>query len=416
MQHRYAADESPRGRGTTESSKAVASSEPAAMRQSRIIMPRRTFFGTLIARGAEAALAASLFDALCRCTDANALGLGVQLPPLEAEYYAKGPLDSVYCHLCPRQEHLEKGQAGLCRARTNEGGVLKTYGSGQPCVLNIDPIEKNPACHFLPGSKVLTLAHGGCNLSCKYCQNWEFSQKSPRETSNLRFDRDEALRLAGEKKAIGVTFTYTEGTTHIEFNRKLAEAARRMGLRTYLCSNGYVQEKPLQEFLEVLDGVTVTIKGFRDSFYKEYMGADSVKPVLESCKRIRASGKWLEVATLIVPGVNDDREQLGETARWICDNLGPQTPWHLERFTPKYMLANLPQTPAATMEMARGIGMRSGLKYVYISNLAPHKGNNTYCPRCAKSVIDRLGFKVLNNSLKGGRCPSCATKIAGVWT
>ena len=379
------------------------------------VITRRTFFGTLIERGAEAALAAALFNALAHLDEAEAQSLGVHLPPIEAEYYEKGAANSVECLLCPRQEHLEEGKAGICRVRTNDGGVLKTYASGQPCVLNIDPIEKNPACHFYPGGKVLTIAHGGCNLSCKYCQNWEFSQKSPRETNNLRFDRDEALQLATQKGVIGVTFTYTEGTSHIEFNKKLAAAARKLGLRVYLCTNGYVQRQALQDFLELLDGVTVTIKGFRDSFYSEYTGAENFKPVLQSCELIRKSGKWLEVATLIVPGLNDDRGELVNIARWVRDSLGAQTPWHLERFTPKYMLVNLPQTPVPVMEQAREQGLRAGLKYVYISNIAPHKGNNTYCPKCGKAVIDRLGFKLLNNWLRNGRCPNCATKIPGVW-
>jgi pyruvate formate lyase activating enzyme len=379
------------------------------------MLSRRTFLARLFERGADATLLALLYEALTHSRGAAGAPFGVHVPPVEAEYYAKSLNNSVDCNLCPRHEHLDAGETGRCRVRMNDRGVLKTYACGQPCVLNIDPIEKNPACHFMPGSKALTIAHAGCNLHCMYCQNWEFSQKTSLETNNLSYNEEETLRLASQKGVIGVTFTYTEGTSHIEFNKKLAAAARRMRLRTYLCTNGYVLPQPLADFLEVLDGVTVTIKGFSNSFYGQYIGAADFKPVLESCNAIRKSGQWLELATLIVAGINDGAEELRGIARWIRDDLGPETPWHLERFAPKYMLSNRPQTPVKTLEQARAIGQRAGLKYVYISNVAPHEGNHTYCPRCGKSVIERLGFKVLENRLRGGRCPYCRTSIPGIW-
>jgi len=341
---------------------------------------------------------------------------GVHLPPMDASYFTTNSDRSVTCLLCPHHETLHPGQTGRCRVRTNVGGTLKTFASGQPCIVNVDPIEKNPLAHVLPGSSTLSVAHAGCNLRCQYCQNWQFSQQSPRETRNLKFDRDETLGLARSKELPSITFTYTEGTSHIEFNRRFAAAARSLGLKAYLCSNGYIEPKPLADFLEALDGVTVTIKGFTDAFYQSTIGARSVKPVLESCKQIRAAGKWLEVATLIVPGLNDSTRELSQIARWTRANLGPNTPWHLERFTPKYKLVNKPQTPIATLEKARAIGHRAGLRYVYISNYAPHPANHTYCPRCHKPVIKRLGFKVLRNDLRHGRCPHCRTKIPGVWT
>jgi len=340
---------------------------------------------------------------------------GVHLPPTEAEYYAKNADGSVTCGLCPHHETLADGQTGRCRVRTNARGTLKTHAVGQPCVVNVDPIEKNPLNHVLPGASVLSIAHAGCNLRCQYCQNWQFSQESPCDTRNLRFDQDETLALARGKDLRAVTFTYTEGTSHIEFNKRFAAAARKLGLRVFLCTNGYVQPGPLADFLAVLDGATVTIKGFTDAFYQTCIGAASVKPVLESCQRIRDAGKWLEVATLIVPGLNDSDGELTDIARWIRRGLGPDTPWHIERFTPKYKLLNRPQTPVATLEKAVTIGRGEGLRFVYISNLAPHPDNHTSCPRCHKPVIKRLGFKVLKNELQSGRCPYCRTAVPGVW-
>lgn len=379
---------------------------------------RRDFIAKLAKGGVLVSLAAhgSLHPLTHSSACAAHLAGGVRLPPVDAQYFSRLPENAVQCHLCPRQEILSPGQVGFCRSRINDAGVLRTYASGQPCVLNVDPVEKNPACHILPGTRTLTIAHAGCNLRCMYCQNFEFSQKCPSETRNLRFDRDESLQLAARKAIPSLTFTYTEGTTHIEFNAKLAEAARKSGLRVFLCTNGYVQARPLQDFLQLLDAVTVTIKTFSDATYKKYMSAESYKPVLDSCKLIRASGRWLEIATLIVPGVNDSDEELSSIARWMAAELGPTTPWHLERFVPKFMLANLPPTPVPVMERARSLGLKAGLKFVYISNVAPHEGNHTYCPKCGRTLIERLGMRILNNRLRNGRCPSCSTIVPGLWT
>jgi pyruvate formate lyase activating enzyme len=335
--------------------------------------------------------------------------------PARASYWHANPDTSVTCELCPHGETLKQGEAGKCRGRVNHDGILQTYATGQPCVLNVDPIEKNPLAHVLPGSEALAIAHAGCNLRCRYCQNWQFSQQSPAETRNLDFSRQEAFDLARRKSLVGITFTYTEATVHLEFSRTLAEEARAAGLRTFLCTAGWIEPEPWRDFLSVLDAVTVTIKGMRDSFYRDVVGAPSVRPVLAACEQAKAAGVWLEVATLIVPGLNDSDADLGAVAGWIARHLGDETPWHLERFSPKYKLADLPQTPVATLERARELGRTKGLRYVYISNVAPHEGNHTLCPRCGNALIKRLGFKVLSNTLKDGRCPRCQTPVPGLW-
>jgi pyruvate formate lyase activating enzyme len=340
---------------------------------------------------------------------------GVHLPPSDAEYFRPNADGSITCGLCPHAETLRPGDLGLCRVRQNVGGALKTHAVGQPCVVAADPVEKNPLAHVLPGSSVFAVAHAGCNLRCQYCQNWQFSQESPRDTHNLEFTQGEALGLARQKSLVAVTFTYTEGTSSIEFNKRFAAAARRLGLKAFLCSNGYVQPQPLADFLQVLDAVTVTIKGFSNEFYKATIGGASVQPVLASCRQIQAAGKWIEIATLVIPGLNDGDAELTSIARWVSQNLGRDTPWHIERFTPKYRLMNIPQTPIATLEKAQKIGLAEGLRYVYISNLAPHPANHTYCASCHQPVIRRLGFKVLANALANGRCPHCRAAIPGIW-
>jgi pyruvate formate lyase activating enzyme len=335
---------------------------------------------------------------------------------VDADYWEKLPDGAAKCLLCPLEEKLTVGQSGRCHARENRGGRLVTLASGQPCVVNVDPIEKNPLAHVLPGGKVLSVAHAGCNLECLYCQNWEMALRSPRETKNVEFNRSEALTGASSQKLVGVNFTYTEPTTHAEFNRKLAAEAKKLGLRTFACTNGYVNAKPFDDLLEVLDGVTVTIKGASDAFYQKYTGAPSLAPVLESCKRAKASGKWIEIATLVIPSVNDGDAELQKTAKWIQSSLGPDTPWHIERFVPAYKMRNLPPTPTSTLERARSIGLKAGLRHVYLANVPLHEGNHTFCPRCKKAVVKRLGFKVLENNIQSGLCRFCRTPIPGIWS
>ena len=337
------------------------------------------------------------------------LGLGAGMAPLvwqilsadaeaaeghPAKYWHRIP-GGVMCDLCPRREVLRAGSFGYCHARQNVRGELVTHGYDQPCVLNIDPIEKNPLAHVHPGAQMLSVAHSGCNVRCLYCQNWQFSQKRPTETRNVRgFDRARAVRRATEKKLKGIVFTYTEPVAHPEFVVDMAELARSKGLTATLCTCGYVLEKPWREMLSPFSAVTVTYKGPSESFYRKVCDA-TLKPVLEAMVLAKAERKWLEVATLILPTMNDDDASLKTMARWIAKNLGAETPWHLERFQPMYKLTKLPPTPQATLERARRIGLDAGLKFVYISNLAPHEGNHTYCPSCRRAVVKRLGFKVL---------------------
>lgn len=341
---------------------------------------------------------------------------GANVRSAEASYYEKLPGNAVRCLLCPLREVLKPGQTGRCRVRFNRGGRMMTYAAGRPCVLNVDPIEKNPLSHVLPGGRVLSIAHAGCNVECLYCQNWEIALRSPHQTRKVDFDQPQAIASSKEKKLAGVSFSYTEPTMHIEFNMKLAEAVRRAGMRAFLCTNGFVSEGPLRDYLKVLDAVTVTLKGFSDAFYRRYIGVAGLKTVLRSCEIVRSEGKWLEVATLVIPGVNDGDAELRKIARWMVAHLGKDTPWHIERFSPAYRMKNLPPTPMKTLERAAQIGRAMGLRYVYISNVPLHQGNNTFCPKCRRPIIKRVGFKVLSNRLVNGRCPDCSTKVAGIWS
>lgn len=359
------------------------------------------------------------------------LGVGAALVPLvtrlleaapppptaghPARYWHKDGKE-VACDLCPRAEALAAGESGFCHVRQNVGGALITHGYNQPCVLNIDPLEKNPLAHVLPGAEALSVAHAGCNLRCLYCQNFEFSQRSPAETRNLRgFGQQDAVNKAKARNLRAVAFTYTEPGSSPEFVIEMANLARAAGLVPTLCTCGFVQPGPLRELLQPFAAVTITYKGPTDDFYRKVCEG-RLKPVLDAMLLARQEKKWLEVATLVVPTLNDDAASLTTMARWIVANLGAETPWHLERFMPQYKLKDLPETPQATLERARKIGLDAGLKFVYISNLAPHEGNHTYCPSCHKAVIKRMGFKVLENTLASGRCPGCRQVLPGIWS
>jgi pyruvate formate lyase activating enzyme len=334
--------------------------------------------------------------------------------PVAAKYWHKED-GGVQCDLCPRRETLADGMAGFCRVRYSRGGKLVTHGYDRPCVLNIDPIEKNPLAHVHPGSEMLAVAHAGCNLRCLYCQNFQYSQSSPLETRNIRdFSRSDAVGKANERKLKGLTFTYTEPATCPEFVAEMADLARSKGLVPTLCTCGFVLPGPFRELLKPFAAVTITYKGATEDFYQKVCSA-SLKPVMDAMLLAKAEKKWLEVATLVVPTLNDDAESLKTMAEWIARNLGTDTPWHIERFMPMYKLTKLPPTPRATLEQARQTGLDAGLKFVYISNYAPHEGNHTYCPQCKHSVILRLGFKILKNELRDGQCPKCACSLPGLW-
>ncbi len=336
--------------------------------------------------------------------------------PVKADYFYKiENSKDVQCTLCPHNERLSPGQWGKCRTRKNIRGEMGTYGYGQPCILNIDPIGKNPLANFFPDSHILSIAHAGCNLRCLYCQNWEFAQKSPLQTRNISpIDPEQIIRKMKSKNLKGVGFTYTEPACCPEFVKEFAAFCGDHGLKRTLCTAGYITEKPFKDLLREFEAVTITFKGSSDRFYREVTGA-TLKPVLNSMETVKKEGKWLEVATLVVPGLNDSTTELQTIARWIRDHLGEETPWHIEKFNPQYKLQKLPPTPQKTMEKAREIGLDTGLQYVYTSNIAPHAGNHTYCHHCGRIIVKRMGFKVLESHINSGHCPYCSTIIPGAF-
>ena len=332
----------------------------------------------------------------------------------EARFYEKLPGNLVRCKLCPRQCEVPEGERGYCRVRENRKGKYFTLVHSRVVAAHVDPIEKKPFFHFLPGAMAFSIATGGCNVNCKFCQNWEISQSRPEDYAQEVVSPGAIARAAVERGAPVIAFTYNEPTVFIEYLTDIARAARPLGRRSVLVSCGFMNEAPLAEMCEVLDAIKIDLKGFSESFYHDVSGAE-LKPVLRSIRQVARTRVHLEIVNLVVPTLNDSQDMMTELAKWIAGEIGPDVPVHFTRFHPDYQLTNLAPTPVATLERARSIAMEHGIHYAYVGNVPGHPGNHTYCPKCGKRVIEREGFLVSAVNLKHGCCAACGTKIAGVW-
>lgn len=332
----------------------------------------------------------------------------------KAEYAVTLPGDKVRCELCPHRCTLSAGQTGICKARRNIKGTLYSLVYGRPVALNNDPVEKKPLFHFRPTTKTFSLATAGCNMNCNFCQNWEISQATPDSVTPYDLTPAQVVALAKKHGSDSISFTYTEPAVFFEYMRDIAKLAREQGLRTVLVSCGYLNEKPLRELAKHLDAANIDLKGFTDDFYRTYTTA-KLQPVLDTLKILRQEGVHIEVTNLVIPGGNDTEGEIRELVRWVKKELGADTPLHFSRFFPKYKLTARPPTPPATLEKARAIALNEGLRFVYVGNLATDAGEDTFCPKCGKKVIDRSGFLIRENLLKEGRCPFCREPVTGKW-
>lgn len=321
----------------------------------------------------------------------------------------------VKCLLCAQGCLIEEGKKGQCRTRINIGGDLRTLSYGHPITMHIDPIEKGPFFHFLPGSLALSLATAGCPLQCKFCQNWHISQAHPEDYS-ASFTPPEAITsVAKEHRNPVIMFTYNEPTVFVEYLTDIARQARTQDMRPVLISCGFMTREPLDEMCETLDAIKIDLKGFSKEFYQRVCSAE-LEPVLRSIRQVAKSRAHLEIVNLVVPTLNDSDEMFMDLAEWVIGEVGPDVPLHFTRFSPEYQLRNLQPTPVATLERAREIAMAKGLRFVFVGNVPGHPGNSTYCPACGETVIERTGFFVQEVSLENGACRSCGEPIPGVWT
>jgi len=333
----------------------------------------------------------------------------------EAYLYEKLPQERVRCNLCNHHCIIKEGAKGICGVRENRKGVLYTLVYDKVIASNLDPIEKKPLYHFLPGSTSYSIATVGCNFRCVFCQNSDISQM-PRDHGMIMGDRITPEEIVSSSLRLGassISYTYTEPTVYFELALDCARSATKKGLKNVFVTNGYMSEDSLREIYPDLHGANVDLKSFKDSFYKRECGA-RVEPVLKNIQLMKEMGIWVEVTTLLIPGLNDSREELRDIARFLKE-IDPDIPWHISRFHPQYRLTHIPPTPTSIIHMAKDIGYEEGLRFVYTGNIPGDVGENTFCPECGTLLIERFGFYIKKNLLKEGRCPKCNEKIPGVW-
>jgi pyruvate formate lyase activating enzyme len=320
----------------------------------------------------------------------------------------------VRCGLCPHRCVLAEGERGTCRVRENRGGILYTFVYGNPCAANLDPIEKKPFFHFLPGTTAFSLATAGCNLRCQYCQNYTISQVPPEQTRNYDAPPESIVSTTVQRGAPTIAYTYSEPTVFFEYTLDTARLARRSGLRNAVISAGYVNPEPLRELCQAVDAIKIDLKGFNEDFYRQVCSG-TLQPVLEAIRTIHEMGVHLEIVNLVVPTLNDDPAELRALAEWMLQTVGPDVPLHFSRFHPDYQLLNLPPTPVETLEAARQAALDIGLHYVYLGNVPGHEGEHTYCPYCGQMIIRRAGMALAAMNIVDGLCGFCQKPIAGVW-
>jgi len=336
----------------------------------------------------------------------------------EADFYVKNG-NEVQCTLCPRECFLGPGDRGFCRTRVNIGGKLYTLSYGNPSSIHIDPIEKKPLFHFLPGTKAFSIATNGCNLRCLYCQNWDISQKKPEDTKNYDLMPEKLVEAVLQAKAKdpsvkSVAFTYSDPIAFYEYTIDSARLLRKQGIKSSIVTGGYYAKETMRNMTKNVDAIKIDLKGFTEKFYKE-VTSGHLDAVLEAIKIVNKSDALLELVNLVVPTLNDNMETIRDMSKWIKDNLGKNVPIHFSRFHPDYKLRNLPATPLDTLTKAREIAIEEGNNYVYIGNV-PHKDyENTYCPKCEALLVERVGYIIRQNNIINNKCVECGEKIHGIW-
>jgi len=333
----------------------------------------------------------------------------------EARFYERLEDQRVRCVLCPHECMLRDGQVGVCGVRQNVGGTLYSLVYGRAIAVHVDPIEKKPLFHVHPGSRSFSLATVGCNFRCLFCQNSDISQVrlSHAQVPGEEIAPEELVKLAERYACKTIAYTYTEPTVFYEYAYDTAVLAAERGILNVFVTNGFISAAPLEEIAPVLHAANVDLKGWSEEFYRRIVGGD-LKTVLDTLKRMKRLGIWVEVTTLCVPGYVDTDEQFRSIARFIRDELGPETPWHVSRFYPHFRMTDRPPTSVSVLQRARQIGLEEGLRYVYSGNVPGDEGENTFCYRCGRLLIRRWGFSVLENRVREGKCPDCGAEIDGI--
>jgi len=372
-------------------------------------MDRRHFFK---AAGGATLLASSGLKPFLM--DLYAFGEEANLSKVEARYYEKLPDREIECKLCPRYCKLGDKERGYCGVRENIDGTYYTLVYGKACAIHIDPIEKKPLFHFLPRSNALSLATAGCNVNCKFCQNWEISQVRPEQVRNYDLPPRQVAALAQKNRCPVIAYTYTEPVVFLEYMYDTAVESRKNNIKNVVITGGHINPEPMRELTQVVEGIKIDLKGFSQPFYTDYVRGE-LKPVLDAIKIVHQSQAWLEIVYLVIPSLNDSPEEIQRMCRWLMKEVGPDVPVHFSRFHPMYLVKNLPPTPISTLERSHRIALEEGIHFAYIGNVPGHEAENTYCPRCQKIVIQRVGYQIKKVELEKGQCKFCRQPIPGIW-
>jgi pyruvate formate lyase activating enzyme len=334
----------------------------------------------------------------------------------EALLYEKLDDGKVRCNLCLHHCLIVSGKRGICGVRENREGILRTLVYGKLVAENIDPVEKKPLFHFLQGALTYSIATAGCNFRCLHCQNYGISQVPPGPVKIPGTVRtpEEIVNTAIASGCRSISYTYTEPTVFFEFALDTAKLARKAGLANIFVTNGYITPDALDLIAPFIDAANIDLKGFTEVFYRDVAGA-KLEGVLETIRNYQRHGIWVELTTLLIPGLNDSDEELAGLTRFIAEELGVDVPWHVSRFFPTYRITDRPATPLETLHRAAEAGTKAGLRYIYLGNIPEPGGEDTICPNCSSPLVSRSGFHVLSCKIINASCPECGTRIAGIW-
>jgi pyruvate formate lyase activating enzyme len=334
---------------------------------------------------------------------------------VEAKFYQKLKDKKIKCKLCPRECIVGDRERGYCGVRENRAGTYYSLVHSRVCAAHVDPVEKKPLFHYLPGTVAFSLATAGCNVNCKFCQNWDISQSRPEQVPSEYIPPQHVAELARRYNCPTIAYTYSEPVVFSEFLMDAADAGHVAGIRSIVVSNGYIQQEALEAAYGKMDAVKIDLKAFSESYYGKVV-TGQLKPVLDTLVTLRKMGKWTEIVYLVVPTLNDSDAEFRSLAQWVKTNLGADVPLHFTQFHPEYLLKNLPITPVPTLERAKAIADAEGLHFVYIGNVPGHPAQNTYCPQCRQMLVERIGFTASKMLIrKDGSCPFCRRQIPGIW-
>lgn len=379
---------------------------------------RREFIKTALARACGVGFAAFFACKQVVKVAGASLSFGAQkglLRPAPSPWFKKLDSGNIKCVLCPKECELSSGQRSPCRVRKNDNGKGYTLVYGNPALIQQDPIERKPFFHVLPGSRALSVSTAGCNLECKFCEVWDMALAYPEEIYAYDLPADKVIQHALDSGVASISYAFGEPVVFYEYMDKIASLAKEKGLLNLMHTAGFISSEPLRKLSKKIDAVNLDLKSFDPKFYRDVVGGQ-LEPVLEALRILKSEGVHIEITNIVIPTLNDNLKIIENMCRWIIKELGPDIPLHFARFYPLYKLSSLPRTPVATLDKARDIAFELGLKYVYLSRVTGHPGENTFCPECKEKIISRIGFVLDKIKLKEGKCSFCGASIAGLWS